>query len=839
MFERSLSSLIKGLRSHRGKDEARYVATLMDEIKMEVRSGDMDIKAEAILKLTYLQMLGYAPSNASFHMLEVMASPRFHLKHVGYLAASQTFSQDTDVLILATNMVKKDLRSSSSLDIAVALNGLSHILTPDLAQHLSSDIITLLTHTKPVIRKRALLVLHSIILQYPPSLDQALPRLAERLEDSDNGVISATVNIICELARRDEKIAKAFLPLSPQLFQLLTNSTNNWMLIKIVKLFGVLTPLEPRLTKKLLPPITTLITTTPAMSLLYECMHTVIIGGMLEGAGGDELAATCSEKLGVFLEDDDQNLRYISLLALVKILPTHPHLVAVHQDSIFESMDDEDLSIRFRALDLVSGMASRDNFVDIVEQQLRYLDPSKAVPKPPSASQALRQAMQANGGEKESVNGSSTSWITASFRLEIINRILDLGCQGTYTNIVDFEWYVDILIRLHYLAGQAIGFRIQEQLIDISARVRAIRPHAIYKLKRVIEDFNFIDEQSLDNGQELLILRAAAWICAEYCQHVAYPPAIIVLLLRAETLKACDQVTRAMIVHNAIKLFAWWLLEQGRQWSADKLEGVQTITNEVATSIQCALAIANDIELEERLSEFNVLLSILQADLQKQKQSSLSKDDAKENKQDSSSPSPPKSLQLLSPLFFGHALGPVAKKAQSKVVAPASLDLDSWFVEPGQVSFVDEWEAEEAARKAELTSGKARQKETSIDGTFGTRQDRKIELQERRKAKAERLHRQSESPYYLGSKPSQSQTQSSNLIDGQEDDIDSIPIVQLQLDGRELKKESDKTSNIPQQEEEELPEVPESETVAVRKMVSSSFTKKKKRTKGVSEATLQ
>ncbi|MCO5565385.1 hypothetical protein L7F22_019058 [Adiantum nelumboides] len=814
MFERSLSSLIKGLRSHRGKDEARYVATLMDEIKMEVRSGDMEIKAEAILKLTYLQMLGYAPSNASFHMLEVMASPRFHLKHVGYLAASQTFTQDTDVLILATNMVKKDLRSSSSLDIAVALNGLSHILTPDLAQHLSSDVITLLTHTKPVIRKRALLVLHSIILQYPPALVQALPKLAEKLDDQDNGVVSATVSIICELARRDEKIAKAFLPLSPQLFHLLTNSTNNWMLIKIVKLFGVLTPLEPRLAKKLLPPITTLITTTPAMSLLYECMHTVIIGGMLEGQGGDELAATCSEKLGVFLEDDDQNLRYIALLALVKILPTHPHLVAVHQDSIFESMDDEDLSIRFRALDLVSGMASRDNFIDIVEQQLRYLDPSKTVPKPPSATQALRQAMQANGGL---ANKSTTSWITASYRLEIINRILDLGSQDTYTNIVDFEWYVDVLVRLHHLAGNSVGFRVQEQLIDISARVRAIRPHAIYKLKQVIEDFNFIDEQSGENGQELLILRAAAWICGEYCQHIAYPPAIISLLLRSEILRVCDGATRAMAVHNAIKLFAWWLLEQGREWSEDKMKEIQTITDEVASSIEGTLAIANDIELEERLSEFNVLIKILQGDLQNR---------PKKEAQDSS-PSPPKSLQLLSPLFFGHALGPVAKKAQSKVAVPAGLDLDTWFVEPVGIRIVDEWEAEEAAKKAEVkaSGGKTKRKESSSDRT--------LESQERRRLKAERLKRQSESPYYLGSKPNQTKSQPANLIDEQGDDIDSIPIVQLELD--EKGGEAKASIVPPQQEEEEMPDAADVENVAVRKAVS----KKKKRSKGISEATLE
>jgi Adaptin N terminal region len=52
-------------------------------------------------------MLGYDMSWASFHVVEVMSSPKFHLKSVGYLAAAQSFRQDTDVLMLATNLLKK------------------------------------------------------------------------------------------------------------------------------------------------------------------------------------------------------------------------------------------------------------------------------------------------------------------------------------------------------------------------------------------------------------------------------------------------------------------------------------------------------------------------------------------------------------------------------------------------------------------------------------------------------------------------------------------------------------------------------------------------------------
>ena len=66
-----------------------------------------DLKATALLKLVYLEMLGYDMSWASFHVLEVMSSPKYHQKRVGYLGAVQSFRPDTEVLMLATNLLKK------------------------------------------------------------------------------------------------------------------------------------------------------------------------------------------------------------------------------------------------------------------------------------------------------------------------------------------------------------------------------------------------------------------------------------------------------------------------------------------------------------------------------------------------------------------------------------------------------------------------------------------------------------------------------------------------------------------------------------------------------------
>ena len=69
----------------------------------------------------------------------------------------------------------------------MALNGLSHFVTPDLARDLSLDLIAMLNHSRPAIRKRAVLALYKVLLKYPEATERAMSRLKEKLEDSDIG----------------------------------------------------------------------------------------------------------------------------------------------------------------------------------------------------------------------------------------------------------------------------------------------------------------------------------------------------------------------------------------------------------------------------------------------------------------------------------------------------------------------------------------------------------------------------------------------------------------------------------------------------------------------------
>uniref|UniRef100_A0A8C6WCK4 AP-3 complex subunit delta-1 n=1 Tax=Nannospalax galili TaxID=1026970 RepID=A0A8C6WCK4_NANGA len=618
MFDKNLQDLVRGIRNHK-EDEAKYISQCIDEIKQELKQDNIAVKANAVCKLTYLQMLGYDISWAAFNIIEVMSASKFTFKRVGYLAASQCFHEGTDVIMLTTNQIRKDLSSPSQYDTGVALTGLSCFVTPDLARDLANDIMTLMSHTKPYIRKKAVLIMYKVFLKYPESLRPAFPRLKEKLEDPDPGVQSAAVNVICELARRNPK---NYLSLAPLFFKLMTSSTNNWVLIKIIKLFGALTPLEPRLGKKLIEPLTNLIHSTSAMSLLYECVNTVIAVLISLSSGMPNHSASiqlCVQKLRILIEDSDQNLKYLGLLAMSKILKTHPKSVQSHKDLILQCLDDKDESIRLRALDLLYGMVSKKNLMEIVKKLMMHVDKAEGT----------------------------------AYRDELLTKIIDICSQSNYQHITNFEWYISILVELTRLEGTRHGHLIAAQMLDVAIRVKAIRKFAVSQMSALLDSAHLVASSTQRNGI-CEVLYAAAWICGEFSEYLQEPQQTLEAMLRPKVTTLPGHI-QAVYVQNVVKLYAAILQhkEQAAEPEAAQ-EATQLMVDRLPQFVQSA-----DLEVQERAS------CVLQLVKHVQKLQAKGVPVAEE----------------VSALFAGE-LNPVAPKAQKKVPVPEGLDLDAWINEP-------------------------------------------------------------------------------------------------------------------------------------------------------------
>jgi len=218
MFEKTLTDVVKGIRASK-RDTALYISQCIAEIKQEINSTDLYVKANALNKLTFLQSMGYSMSWASFASIEVMSSPRFAHKRIGYLSASQGFTQDTEVILLCTNLLQKELRVASGeggmYEAGLAINCISNIVTEDLARDLLPELTSLLNHQQPYIRKKALLCLYKTFLKYPQGLRLTFDKIQQALQDSNPSVVSCAVNVVTELA---EQNPKNYLPLAPAFF---------------------------------------------------------------------------------------------------------------------------------------------------------------------------------------------------------------------------------------------------------------------------------------------------------------------------------------------------------------------------------------------------------------------------------------------------------------------------------------------------------------------------------------------------------------------------------------------------------------------------------------------
>ena len=91
----------------RRSEDPTWASGRCRQLKVSADSGGPDVKATALLKLVYLEMFGHDMSWAAFNVLEVMSSSKYPQKRVGYLGAVQSFRPDTEVLMLATNLLKK------------------------------------------------------------------------------------------------------------------------------------------------------------------------------------------------------------------------------------------------------------------------------------------------------------------------------------------------------------------------------------------------------------------------------------------------------------------------------------------------------------------------------------------------------------------------------------------------------------------------------------------------------------------------------------------------------------------------------------------------------------
>ncbi|KAL4955065.1 adaptin N terminal region-domain-containing protein [Aspergillus filifer] len=732
-------------------------------------------------------MFGYEMSWASFHVLEVMSSTKFLQKRAGYLGALQSFRPETEVLMLATNLLKKDMICPDLQIISLPLTTLPNIITPSLAMSLLPDVLSRVSHTKPSIRKKAVVCLYRLALVYPEALKLAWPKLKDCLMDDaeDSSVTTAVLNVICELGWRRPH---DFLPLAPRFFELLVEGGNNWMAIKIIKLFATLTPLEPRLVRKLIRPLMNIVQTTTAMSLLYECINGIIQGGILEGEGALdeslEIADICVTKLrGMVVTDSDPNLKYVALLAFSRIVMSHAHLVSMHQDVILNCLEDADVSIRLQALELATQMVTKDNLHIIVERLIEQLQGSRETTAAKGADSERGAFTElGNYAQEDAPRKDKDPFnLPHDYRVEVLHRVLDICSNDNYSKMADFEWYVDVLIRLVKHLPPRIdqihgndsrsdpAGRIGLEMRNIAVRVKNVRKEATKAAEFLLMINNRQSVPANLSSVKDTMLGPLAWVVGEYAEYLSSPGQTLQSLIDTSNLKLPGKAL-SLFIQAAPKILARIIHEYTEGWGAAQRSEVALFMARIVEFLEI-LAAHPDLDVQERAIEFLEIIRLTADIMQTGAQQAQV----------------PYLLSSVVPgLFHGLELNPVAPNAQRKVPLPDQLFLDVPFNSNVRKLFEDSQDDTSAPTDGfyharELHTPNKQSGDFGTIGLLSSNSNHSADtsgevVSTAMRQKIEWKQRIRDDPFYIGADGQGSSTTYSEDLD-----IDSIPIIDLQL----------------------------------------------------------
>ncbi|CAG0900344.1 unnamed protein product, partial [Darwinula stevensoni] len=356
--------------------------------------------------------------------------------------------------------------------------------------------------------------------------------------------------------------------------------------------------------------------------LFLFCICTVLISiseGMPER---DTSIMLCVQKLRVLIEDSDQNLKYLGLLAMSKILKTHPKSVQAHKDLIMQCLDDKDESIRLRALDLLYGMVTKKNVMEIIRKLLHHMDKAEG----------------------------------AHYRDELLSKIIDICSQSNYTHISNFEWYVSVLVELTRVEGTQHGKLVANQMLDVAIRVPAVRSFTVAQMALLVENSHLL-VRSAQRTTITEVLYAAAWICGEFAEFLPDPRGTLEAMVRMR-MGSLPSHIQATFIQNILKVYSRIISRAEEEHDDETIHEVGKLVLERLPD----LVSSSDLEVQERACTILTLMK------QIQKLQGRGEKVAKD----------------LAFLFAGD-LNPVAPKAQRKVPVPEGLDLDAWINEPPPV----------------------------------------------------------------------------------------------------------------------------------------------------------
>ncbi|KAJ4145649.1 hypothetical protein LMH87_004492 [Akanthomyces muscarius] len=576
----SLKQFIRNVRAAKTiADERAVIQKESAAIRASFReeSADHGIRRNNVAKLLYLFTLGERTHFGQIECIKLLASPRFADKRLGHLATSLLLDENQEVLTLVTNSLKNDLGHSNQYIVGLALCTLGNIASIEMSRDLFPEIENLLSTSNPYIRRKAALCAMRICRKVPDLQEHFLEKATQLLSDRNHGVLLCGLTLVTSLCEADEEeggdegIVEKFRSFVPGLVKILkslstsgyapehdvTGITDPFLQVKILRLLRILAMGDPETSEHINDILAQVATNTDSSknvgnSILYEAVRTILD---IEADSG--LRVLGVNILGKFLTNRDNNIRYVALNTLIRVVAIEPNAVQRHRNTILECLRDPDISIRRRALELSFTLINESNVRVLIRELLAFLEVADNEFKPTMTSQI----------------GIAADKFAPNKR-----------------------WHFDTMLRVLCLAGNFVKEQILSSYVRLIATTPELQTYSVQKL--------YINLKK-DITQESLT-QAGAWCIGEYADALLkggqYEEEELVQEVRESEVidlfalilgsSYANQVSTEYIVTALMKLTT-------RFADASQVERVRRILQNHQTSL--------DVEVQQRAVEYSNL----------------------------------------------------------------------------------------------------------------------------------------------------------------------------------------------------------------------------------------
>lgn len=356
-----------------------------------------------------------------------------------------------------------------------------------MSRDLFQQIESLLSTANPYIRRKAALCAMRICRKVPDLQEHFIEKAKLLLSDRNHGVLLCGLTLVTSMCEEDEVeggeqgIVETFRPLTAGLVRTLkgyassgyapehdvNGITDPFLQVKILRLLRTLGRGDPRTSEQINDILAQVATNTDSAknvgnSILYESVLTILD---IEADSG--LRVLGVNILGKFLTNKDNNIRYVALNTLIKVVAVEPNAVQRHRNTILECLRDPDISIRRRALDLSFTLINEGNVRVLIRELLAFLEVADNEFKPIMTSQI----------------GVAADRFAPNKR-----------------------WHVDTMLRVLKLAGNYVKEQILSSFVRLIATTPDLQTYSVQKLYAGLKD---------DITQEGLTL-AGTWVIGEY-----------------------------------------------------------------------------------------------------------------------------------------------------------------------------------------------------------------------------------------------------------------------------------------------------------------------------------